>query len=57
VDPFVGTLVLLNGKERTIATLPEMKVMGGKSYTLVAAGQPSKAEVILVEDDVKPASE
>jgi hypothetical protein len=54
VDPFVGTLVLLNGKERTIATLPEMKVMGGKSYTLVAAGQPAKAEVIVVEDDVKP---
>ena len=57
VDPFVGTLVLLNGRDRTIATLPEMKVMGGKSYTLVAAGRPAKAEVILVEDDVKPAAE
>jgi hypothetical protein len=55
VDPFVGTLVLLNGKERTIATLPEMKVMGGRSYTLVATGRPAGAEVIVVEDDVKPA--
>ena len=57
VDPFVGTLVLLNGKERTVATLPEMKVAGGKSYTLVAAGRPAKAEVILVEDDVKAPAE
>jgi hypothetical protein len=55
VDPFVGTLVLLNGSDKVIATLPEMKVMGGKSYTLVATGRPSKAEVITVEDDVKPA--
>ncbi len=57
VDPFVGTLVLLNGNGRTIATLPEMKVMGGKSYTLVATGRRNKAEVIKVEDDVKPAAE
>lgn len=57
VDPFVGTLVLLNGKGRTIATLADMKVMGGKSYTLVATGQPSKAEAIVVEDDVRPVAE
>ncbi|HET8624057.1 MAG TPA: DUF4397 domain-containing protein [Gemmatimonadales bacterium] len=57
VDPFVGTLVLLNGDGKTIATLPEMKVMGGKSYTLIAAGRRNKADVIKVEDDVKPAVE
>jgi hypothetical protein len=55
VDPFVGTLVLLNGDGRTIATLPEIKVMGGRSYTLVATGRRNKAEVIKIEDDVKPA--
>jgi len=55
VDPFVGTLVLLNGNDKVIATLPEIKVMGGKSYTLVATGRRTKAEVITVEDDVKPA--
>jgi hypothetical protein len=57
VDPFVGTLVLLNGDGKTIATLPEIKIMGGKSYTLVAAGRRNKADVIKVEDDVKPAIE
>lgn len=57
VDPFVGTLVLLNGDGKVIATLPEMKVMGGKSYTLVATGRRNKADVITVEDDVKPAAE
>ena len=57
VDPFVGTLVILNGRDRTIATLPEMKVMGGRSYTLVATGRPTKAEVIVVEDDVMPTAQ
>jgi len=57
VDPFVGTLVLLNGDEKVIATLAEMKVMGGKSYTLVAAGRRNRAEVIKIEDDVKQAAE
>jgi hypothetical protein len=57
VDPFIGTLVLLNGAGKTIATIHEMKVMGGKSYTLVATGRPNKADVIKVEDDVKPAAE
>ncbi len=57
VDPFVGTLVLLNGDGKTIATLPEMTVMGGKSYTLIATGRRSKAEVITIADDVKPAAE
>jgi len=57
VDPFVGTLVLLNGDGKVIATLPEMKVLGGKSYTLVATGRRNKADVITVEDDVKPAVE
>jgi hypothetical protein len=34
-----------------------MKVMGGKSYTLVATGRRTKAEVIKIEDDVKPPAE
>lgn len=55
VDPFVGTLTVLNGDGKVIATLAEMKVMGGRSYTLVATGRRNKAEVITVEDDVKPA--
>jgi hypothetical protein len=49
--------VLLNGDGKVIATLPEMKVLGGKSYTLVATGRRNKADVITVEDDVKPAVE
>lgn len=57
VDPFVGTLALLDGDGKVIATLSDMKVMGGKSYTLVATGRRNKAEVITVEDDVKPAVE
>lgn len=57
MDPFVGTLVVLNGDGKVIATLPEMKVMGGKSYTLVATGRRNRAEVITIEDDVKPAVE
>lgn len=57
VDPFIGTLVLLNGDGKVIATLSEMKVMGGRSYTLVATGRRAKADVITVEDDVKPAAE
>ncbi len=57
VDPFVGTLVVLNGDGKVIATLSEMKVLGGKSYTLIATGRRSKAEVITVEDAVKPVME
>ncbi|MGH7629746.1 MAG: DUF4397 domain-containing protein [Gemmatimonadales bacterium] len=57
VDPFVGTLVLLNGDGKEIARLSEMKVMGGKSFTLIATGRRNKADVITVTDDVKPAVE
>jgi hypothetical protein len=56
VDPFIGTLVLLNSDGKVIATLPEMKVTGGKSHTLVATGRRNKADVIRIEDDVKPAA-
>ena len=33
-----------------LASLPGVKLEGGKSYTFVVAGTPSKVEIIKVED-------
>ncbi|HEU5171165.1 MAG TPA: DUF4397 domain-containing protein [Gemmatimonadales bacterium] len=56
VDPFVGTLLVLDRNDREVATVADIKIGGGKSHTLVAAGRKGgAAEIILVEDDVKPA--
>jgi len=56
VDPFSGTLEV-RGKDKAgvIATLKDVKVQGGRSYTFVASGRPGKVSIIRVEDDVKPA--
>lgn len=54
-DPVAGTLeVRPEGKKNVLASLPGVKLEGGKSYTFVVAGSPSKVEIIKVEDDVAP---
>ncbi|HEU5040085.1 MAG TPA: DUF4397 domain-containing protein [Gemmatimonadales bacterium] len=53
IDPGSGTLVVRpDGKNTTIASLPNVKLEGGKSYTFVLAGKPGKAEIIRIEDVV-----
>jgi Domain of unknown function (DUF4397) len=52
-DPVAGTLeVRPEGKKNVLASLPGVKLEGGKSYTFVVAGTPSKVEIIKIEDDV-----
>lgn len=52
-DPIAGTLeVRPEGKKNVLASLPGVKLEGGKSYTFVIAGTPSKLEIITIEDDV-----
>jgi hypothetical protein len=57
VDPFTGTLDV-RGKDKAgvVAHLANVKVLGGRSYTFVAAGRPGKVDIIRIEDDVKPAT-
>ena len=53
IDPVAGTLEIRpGGKKNVLASLPNVKLEGGKSYTFVVAGTPAKATVIKVEDDV-----
>jgi Domain of unknown function (DUF4397) len=58
VDPMAGTLIVRPDNSRTVlATLPEVKLEGGRSYTFVFAGaekteRTEKADLIRVEDDV-----
>ncbi|HEU5304967.1 MAG TPA: DUF4397 domain-containing protein [Gemmatimonadales bacterium] len=53
IDPIAGTLELRpEGKKNVLASLPEVKFEGGKSYTFVVAGTASKPEIIKIEDDV-----
>lgn len=50
-DPIAGTLEIRpEGKKNVLASLPGVKLEGGKSYTFVVAGTPSKVEIIKVED-------
>jgi hypothetical protein len=52
-DPVAGTLEIRpQGKKNVLASLPGVKLEGGKSYTFVVAGTPSRLEIIKVEDDV-----
>jgi Domain of unknown function (DUF4397) len=52
-DPVAGTLEIRpEGKKNVLASLPGVKLEGGKSYTFVVAGTPSKVEIIKIEDDV-----
>lgn len=53
IDPATGTLVVRpDGKTTTIASLPSVKLEGGKSYTFVLAGKAGKGEIVKIEDVV-----
>ena len=57
VDPVAGTLEIRpEGKKNVLASLPNVKLDGGKSYTFVVAGTPARPEIIKVEDDVAKSS-
>jgi len=57
VDPVAGTLEIRpEGKKSVLASLPNVKLEGGKSYTFVVAGTPARPEIIKVEDDVAKSS-
>jgi hypothetical protein len=54
-DPVAGTLEIRpEGKKNVLASLPNVKLEGGKSYTFVVAGKSVKPDIIKVEDDVAP---
>jgi hypothetical protein len=53
IDPIAGTLEIRpQGKKNVLASLPNVKFEGGKSYTFVVSGTPAKPEIIRIEDDV-----
>jgi Domain of unknown function (DUF4397) len=53
IDLIAGTLeVRPEGKKNVLASLPNAKFEGGKSYTFVIAGTPGKPEIIKIEDEV-----
>ena len=53
IDPIAGTLEIRpEGKKNVLASLPNVKFEGGKSYTFVVSGTPAKPEIIRIEDDV-----
>jgi len=53
VDPVAGTLEIRpEGKKNVLASLPNVKLEGGKSYTFVVSGIPARPEIIKIEDDV-----
>ena len=48
-----GTLEIRpEGKKNVLVSLPNVKFEGGKSYTFVLSGTPTKPEIIKIEDDV-----
>jgi hypothetical protein len=54
VEPGAGTLEIRpQGKRAALATLPNVKLDGGRSYTFVVAGKAAKPEIFKVEDDVR----
>lgn len=53
IAPVAGTLeVRPEGKKNVLASVPNAKFEGGKSYTYVVAGRATKPEIIKIEDDV-----
>jgi hypothetical protein len=57
MEPMAGTLEIRpEGKKTVLASVPNVKFEGGKSYTFVVAGTPAKPEIIKVEDDVAKSS-
>jgi uncharacterized protein DUF4397 len=52
-DPVAGTLEIRpQGKKNVLVSKPNVKLEGGRSYTFVVSGTPSKADLIVIEDDV-----
>jgi hypothetical protein len=52
-DPIAGTLeVRPEGKKTVLASQPNVKLEGGKSYTFVISGSASKPDIIKIEDVV-----
>jgi hypothetical protein len=57
VDPMSGTLVVRpQHKENVLATVANVKLEAGKSYTFIANGKPGMLNVIKITDDVAPAT-
>jgi hypothetical protein len=54
LEPIVGTLVVrLDDRKSTLASLPDAKLSGGRSYTFVLAGRPGvQYELVKIEDVV-----
>jgi hypothetical protein len=53
VDPIAGTLEIRSqGKKDILASQPNVKLEGGKSYTFVISGRATKPDIIKIEDDV-----
>jgi uncharacterized protein DUF4397 len=53
IDPIAGTLeVRPEGKKNVLASQPNVKLEGGKSYTFIVSGKAGKPEIIKIEDDV-----
>ena len=51
VDPMAGTLTVRPDNDRTaLATAPDVKLEGGRSYTFVLAGRKGKLDLIRMED-------
>jgi hypothetical protein len=52
-DPISGTLTARpDNKRTTLASLPNVKLEAGKSYTFLLAGRPGKYELVKIEDQV-----
>lgn len=52
-DPIAGTLEIRpQGKKNVLASQPNVKLEGGKSYTFIVAGRGVKPDIIVIEDDV-----
>jgi Domain of unknown function (DUF4397) len=54
VEPMAGSLEIRRDRRPgTIASLGNVRLEGGRSYTLVLSGKPGKYELIRIEDQVK----
>lgn len=56
VDPMSGTLIVRpQHKTNVVATIPNVKLEAGKSYTYIVTGKPGALSIIKVTDNVAPA--
>jgi hypothetical protein len=52
-DPVAGTLEIRpEGKKNVLASRPNVRLEGGKSYTFIVSGRGTKPDIIVIEDDV-----